>query len=354
MEEEKGLAVLEERSIVEVKAQVDKIQSLMKDVMKEGEHYGPSFPGDKKKNLLKPGADKLTFVFRLAPEFEVEREDLPNGHREYRIKTILRNMASGKLVGQGLGSCSTMESKYRWRHAAKKCPNCGMEAIIKGKEEYGGGWVCFKKKGGCGSTFNDDDSTIVNQETGKLENPDIADVYNTILKIAKKRSYVDATITATAASDIFTQDAEDALPDEGSLKPAADQDTKPAASAPKKASAPPRTQTSAPPANFAGFVDLVNTVVPNNERPGWMQKAKGGHDLALLSTLAAEIRAKYPAHAAPTASQTEKLRIEVMEYINTIVPEPDRQSLRAELQDVPEDADSLSQVMSQLKARYGI
>ena len=42
-----------------------------------------------------------------------------------------------------------------------------------------------------------------------MENPDLADVYNTVLKIAKKRAHVDASLTATAASDIFTQDMED-------------------------------------------------------------------------------------------------------------------------------------------------
>ena len=33
------------------------------------------------------------------------------------------------------------------------CPDCGKDAIIKGKEEYGGGWLCYKAKGGCGSKF---------------------------------------------------------------------------------------------------------------------------------------------------------------------------------------------------------
>jgi hypothetical protein len=40
-----------------------------------------------------------------------------------------------------------------------------------------------------------------------------ADVANTILKMAKKRAQVDAVITATAASDIFTQDIEDLPPE---------------------------------------------------------------------------------------------------------------------------------------------
>jgi hypothetical protein len=43
----------------------------------------------------------------------------------------------------------------------------------------------------------------------KMENPDIADLYNTVLKIAKKRAYIDGILSATAASDFFTQDIED-------------------------------------------------------------------------------------------------------------------------------------------------
>ncbi len=53
------------------------------------------------------------------------------------------------------------------------------------------------------------DHRIVGQEVGRKENPDIADTYNTVLKMAKKRAFVDASLTATAASDIFTQDVED-------------------------------------------------------------------------------------------------------------------------------------------------
>jgi hypothetical protein len=102
-----------------------------------------------------------------------------------------------------------MESKYRWRSAARKCPSCGKETIIKGKEEYGGGFVCFGKKGGCGAKFKDDDPAIIEQPSGKIENTDIADTCNTVIKMSKKRAYVDAVITACAASDIFTQDAED-------------------------------------------------------------------------------------------------------------------------------------------------
>jgi hypothetical protein len=43
----------------------------------------------------------------------------------------------------------------------------------------------------------------------KVEHDNPADYYNTVLKMAKKRAHVDAILTATAASDIFTQDTED-------------------------------------------------------------------------------------------------------------------------------------------------
>lgn len=33
---------------------------------------------------------------------------------------------------------------------ARVCPFCGKDTIIKGRAEFGGGWVCYTKKGGCG------------------------------------------------------------------------------------------------------------------------------------------------------------------------------------------------------------
>ena len=42
----------------------------------------------------------------------------------------------------------------------------------------------------------------------KADNPDIADLYNTVLKMAKKRAFVDATITALSVGDMFTQDSQ--------------------------------------------------------------------------------------------------------------------------------------------------
>ena len=189
-------------------AQVNLIQDIMKKVMKDGEHYGV-IPGTDKPSLLKSGAEKICMTFRLRPEYLITERDLPNGHREYESMCDLFDIQTGNKVGAGVGVCSTMESKYRYRKSALLCPHCGGEHVIKGKEEYGGGWLCWAKKGGCGAKFKDEDEKIKGQKVGRIENPDIADTYNTVKKISKKRSFVDATLTATAASDIFTQDMEE-------------------------------------------------------------------------------------------------------------------------------------------------
>lgn len=192
-----------------IKRQVALIQEVMASVMKEGDHYG-KIPGcGDKPTLLKPGAEKLSTTFRLSPTYDIRRQDMADGHREYEIICTLTHIISSQVVGQGVGACSTMETKYRYRKAEQKCPKCGNETIIKGKKEYGGGWLCFQKKGGCGAKFKDGDPAIENQNMGRVEHDNPADYYNTVLKMAKKRAHVDAVLTATAASDIFTQDIED-------------------------------------------------------------------------------------------------------------------------------------------------
>jgi hypothetical protein len=204
---------------LEIKGQVKLIQDVMTGVMKKDEHYGV-IPGcGTKPSLLKPGAEKLCMTFRLAPRFVVTPHDFPNGHREYHVQTMLYHIRTGAFWGEGVGMCSTLETKYRYRDAKRKCPVCGKEAIIKGKEDMGGGWICWNKRGGCGSKFSDAAEAIINQPLGKIENENIADAYNTVEKMAKKRSLVDAVLTATAASDIFTQDVEEIIENEQAGQP---------------------------------------------------------------------------------------------------------------------------------------
>lgn len=169
----------------DVRAQVNLMQDVMAEVMRKDTHYG-IIPGTKTPSLYKPGAEKIMSTFRLAADPSVE--DLGrDGEVHYRVKVSILS-ASGAFLGAGIGECSSSEDKYAWRAAI------------------------------CDDEFDD---TPENRRRikyakwqGKVEkkkqvrtNP--ADVANTILKMAKKRGLVDAVLTVTAASDIFTQDIED-------------------------------------------------------------------------------------------------------------------------------------------------
>lgn len=53
----------------------------------------------------------------------------------------------------------------------KRCPQCGAQAIIKGRPEFGGGYVCYKKFGGCNAKFRDDDSRILAGDAVRVQSP---------------------------------------------------------------------------------------------------------------------------------------------------------------------------------------
>jgi len=194
-------------SAIEVKAQVNRIQQVMQAVMKKDQHYGVITGCGNKPTLLKSGAEKLAMTFKLRPVInnisDITISDMGNGHRDYNVYCHILNCNSEELA-TGIGSCSTMESKYRYRNASdyevtdEKIPADAKER----KAEY--------RKQGFGMKNVDGKWHWVKYlTTEKTENPDIADVYNTVLKMAKKRAFIDGILSATAASDIFTQDIED-------------------------------------------------------------------------------------------------------------------------------------------------
>jgi hypothetical protein len=155
-------------------------------------------------------------TFRFSPAFEVQViEMLPppgafDGHREYRVKCTLTHIPTGAVMGEGVGSASTLETKWRFRSGPTEATDKPVP------QEY---WNIRKTDpakaqqllGGKGFVTKKDDSgkwmIAVRGERVEFDNP--ADNYNTCLKMAKKRALVDATLTATAASDIFTQDLEE-------------------------------------------------------------------------------------------------------------------------------------------------
>lgn len=167
--------------------QVKAIQQMMKDVFVQGVHYG-TIPGCPKPSLLKPGAEKICLLFRFAVDPEVD--DLSTAEEiRYRIKVNLTTQQGEMFIGAGLGECSSKEEKYNWRR------------IICEKEFEGTDETHRKIKFATGK------NGIIYEN--KMVRTQPADIANTILKMAKKRALIDAVLTNTAASDIFSQDLED-------------------------------------------------------------------------------------------------------------------------------------------------
>lgn len=201
-------------SIQQAVQRFNSVVEFVRTVMREGVDYG-RIPGTDKATLLKPGAEKLCTLFGLTSRFEIIRvvEDWTGeGHNGepffyYLYRCQLRR--GDMVIAEGDGSCNSWEQKYRYRDAKRKCPACNQAAIIQGKEEYGGGWVCFRKRGGCGAKYLIDDPAITDQQAGRVMNENIADQVNTIQKMSQKRALIAAALIAVNGSEFFTQDSED-------------------------------------------------------------------------------------------------------------------------------------------------
>jgi hypothetical protein len=145
----------------------ESMTSIIRDALKEGVDYG-TVPGSRKKGLFKAGAERLNIAFGTHPEYElVEKEAHHDRENTYtdKYKGNLKSLglyryiykckitkSDGTSIGEGEGSCSTLEQKY-------------------------------------------------------ISRP--RDMENTVVKMAQKRAFVAATLHAFGLSDRFTQDAED-------------------------------------------------------------------------------------------------------------------------------------------------
>ena len=130
------------------------IETVIKTHLKAGIDYDTIPNCGRKPTLLKAGAEHLAqiFKFRTMSEIVNRVEMLEKSLVLYEFKTTVYN-AKGEIVAIGYGSCNTLERKYQ-------------------------------KQG-------------------------LAAALNTVIKMARKRSFVDAILSATSASRIFTQDIEE-------------------------------------------------------------------------------------------------------------------------------------------------
>ena len=132
---------------------LDDIESIVAKYLKAGRDYD-RLPNTIKPTLLKSGAEILAGVFGFRTSAKVINR-VANYERQFVLYEVCVTVfdKDGNIAAEGLGSCNSRERKY-----------------LK---------------------------------------TDFATNLNTVLKIAKKRAFVDAILTATHASHIFTQDMED-------------------------------------------------------------------------------------------------------------------------------------------------
>lgn len=176
--------------LAEVVGRVRRIQEVMSALMKDGIHYG-TIPGTPKPTLYQPGAELLCLTFHVGPEPRVE--DLStNDTVRYRVTMRGVLQTTGEMLGEGVGECSSDETKYRWCK-----PVCDEEFNETPEDRRREKWMRGKN----------------GNYRAKQIRLSPADIANTILKMAFKRALISMTRVTLACSDIFAQDLEDLPPD---------------------------------------------------------------------------------------------------------------------------------------------
>jgi hypothetical protein len=177
-------------SVQEIMNQSLTVHEVLTRVMVKDIHYG-QIPGTDKPTLYQAGAEKICSTFRLAPKYEVEDLGEPhNNFYRYRVKCSLYTIHSGYFVGSAVGEASSAEEKYQWEKAV--CQEHWDKTDPSRRREK------FKK------ADNDDGFVRILQVQRNC-----ADLANTVLKIAVKRSFTSTVKGATAASDILEVDLDE-------------------------------------------------------------------------------------------------------------------------------------------------
>lgn len=179
-------------SPAEAARRVQELQAFVKTVMRENEDFGV-IPGTDKPSLYQPGAQKLAEIYGLAHHFEpIETvKDWERGFFYFEYRCVVTSRRDGRHICEGIGSCNSRESKYGERWVFDRDIPAGMNrAALKTKK------ITSRK--------DRREYTMY-----QVPNPDPYSLVNTLQKMAAKRAYVHAIISATRSAGVFTQDVED-------------------------------------------------------------------------------------------------------------------------------------------------
>jgi hypothetical protein len=220
-----------------------------KSILEEGVDKDYSqLPGTPKPSLHQPGADKLISAFGLTPRI-VARPDLSVFDHEagfYYIKNQFDVLNGDKVVGTGIGTASSKESKYAYRWMKKeqieshpKLRDYKLDDFEKQSNQYGTRY--------------------------KVPNPDIHDLVNTLEKMAAKRAKTSAVLQAFGLSSDFTTDMDDQEPSHQTKR--------------QQSKSKPKKQDDTPPDKaVAEFIEWFDA---HCDKEGWDADAKEAAEINL-------------------------------------------------------------------------
>lgn len=262
-------------------ASIASFQSLVRECTTEGVDYGRIPGAGDKPTLLKPGAEKIAKLLNCYDEYEIVQsvEDWSRPLFRYLIRCTLIEMSTGTKVSSGLGECNSMESKYRWRWVREaEIPSSLPKDTLTKKDskrsvfefefalnkrettgKYGkpeSYWAAFDAaiKSGTAVKKQKETSTkkvlwgfeiTLGETLFRIPNDAVYDQINTLLKMAKKRALVDASLSAGRLSDLFTQDLEDLQASADRVSAATEPEEHPSSS-PSAPKTPPKPEASKP------------------------------------------------------------------------------------------------------------
>lgn len=152
-------------SVDEVVGRIQKVHEAFQKVMKEGVHYG-TIPGTPKPSLWQPGADLIAMILGVHPKYEVISATRNADFISYTVQCTLVCIGNQDMIaGAGVGSCNSREESQ-----VRK-----IDSLSRRRNKKVSPW--------------------------EFDNP--------IMKMACKRAKVSACLSASAATDVFTQDMED-------------------------------------------------------------------------------------------------------------------------------------------------
>jgi hypothetical protein len=187
----------------EVLAALQQTRVMLRETLVEGVDYG-TIPGTDNKVLQKPGAEKVAFSFGCRPVYDVVESEIDH-EREMRFKIGWVEVADpGKAEkdrrkAAGIGRNRKVNGDWQWQEKGD-----GFEEttglyryVIRCRLVRYDGVTVGEGVGSCSSL-----------ESKYRSRPH--DVENTVLKMAEKRAFVASVLTAFGLSEAFTQDLEDA------------------------------------------------------------------------------------------------------------------------------------------------